>query len=116
MTDVFDYIQQLKLKKCITSKQLRYIDNIYFYIDNLVIYKYIIAVNPKLLKKAKKYGLQSLYNIHDNINTKIKATSSEFLKDNSNGRYILMYNPGLNEITICAGEDYTIKNADYGIL
>ena len=99
--DVYDYIKQLKTTKVITIKQLKYIDLINFYVDDLTIYKFIICVNPYSIKRAKKFNLDRPYIIHEGINVKIKP----FLKGCDTGRYILMYKPFNNEILICEGED-----------
>ena len=99
--DIYTYIKELKVTKIITIKQLKYIDLINFYINDLTIYKFIICVNPYNIKRAKKFGLDRPYIIYDNIDVKIKP----FLKGCDTGRYILMYNVGLNDITIVEGED-----------
>ena len=119
--DIFDFIKQLQLKKLFTISQYRFIENIFFYINNLVVYKFVISVNPKMLKKAKKFGLNQPYIIHTNdfehvkIKPPLNNSSSEasedetFAKQNINqgkGAYILMYNPNINEITITEGEGY----------
>ena len=99
--DVYDYIKELKLKKVFTIKQLSYIEHIVFYMEDLVIYKYIICAYATTLKKAKKLGLKSLYDIHKDINIKIK----EPLANTSKGKFILIYNVANNEITVAEGED-----------
>ena len=118
--DIFDFIKQLQLKKLFTISQYRFIENIFFYINDLVVYKFVISVNPKMLKKAKKFGLNQPYIIHTNdfehvkIKPFLKNSSFElchetFAKQNINqgkGAYILMYNPNINEITITEGEGY----------
>ena len=119
--DIFDFIKQLQLKKLFTISQYRFIENIFFYINDLVVYKFVISVNPKMLKKAKKFGLNQPYIIHTNdfehvkIKPPLNNSSSEasedetFAKQNINqgkGAYILMYNPNINEITITEGEEY----------
>ena len=121
--DIFDFIKQLQLKKLFTISQYRFIENIFFYINDLVVYKFVISVNPKMLKKAKKFGLNQPYIIHTNdfehvkIKPFLKNSSFDrsglchetFAKQNINqgkGAYILMYNPNINEITITEGEGY----------
>ena len=105
--DIFDFIKQLQLKKLFTISQYRFIENIFFYINDLVVYKFVISVNPKMLKKAKKFGLNQPYIIHTNDFEHVKI--KPFLKNSSfdrSGAYILMYNPNINEITITEGEEY----------
>ena len=101
MTNIYDFIKELKLNKVITTKQLPFIENIFFYVEDLTIYKYVISVRPELLKRAKRVGLKLLYDIHDNISVKIK----EPLTNTAKGRFILIFNPGNSEITIAEGED-----------
>lgn len=102
--DIFDFIKQLQLKKLFTISQYRFIENIFFYINDLVVYKFVISVNPKMLKKAKKFGLNQPYIIHTNDFEHVKI--KPFLKNSSFEAYILMYNPNINEITITEGEGY----------
>ena len=103
LIDIFDFIKQLQLKKLFTISQYRFIENIFFYINDLVVYKFVISVNPKMLKKAKKFGLNIIHT-NDFEHVKIKP----FLKNINQGKgaYILMYNPNINEITITEGEEY----------
>ena len=102
--NIFEVIKDLKLKKIFTTKQLKYIESVFFYIEDLTIYKFVIAVRPEMLKKAKKVGLNSLFDIHDNINIKIK----EPISNTSNGRFILIWNISFNEIMVAEGEDKNI--------
>ena len=104
LIDIFDFIKQLQLKKLFTISQYRFIENIFFYINDLVVYKFVISVNPKMLKKAKKFGLNQPYIIHTNDFEHVKI--KPFLKNSSFEAYILMYNPNINEITITEGEGY----------
>ena len=99
--DIYDFIKELRLSHFIDSKQLRFIENIGFYINDLIVYKIVVAVNPKILKKSSKYNLPQQYNVHhdDFKHVKIK----EPFKNTSKGKYILMYNK--NEIFVCQGED-----------
>lgn len=95
---------KLRLSHFIDSKQLRFIQRIGFYINDLVVYKIAVVVNPLTLKKSSKYQLPQHYNFHydDFEHVKIK----EPFKDTSKGRYILMYEVPKNEIYVCQGEDY----------
>ena len=101
MTDIYDFIKKLKLDKIITIKQLPFIENILFYIDDLIIYKYVVVVRPSMYRRAQRFGLNKLYNIYENIHVKIK----EPLENTSKGRFILLYNPSNNNIIIAEGED-----------
>ena len=81
LIDIFDFIKQLQLKKLFTISQYRFIENIFFYINDLVVYKFVISVNPKMLKKAKKFGLNQPYIIHTNDFEHVKI--KPFLKNSS---------------------------------
>ena len=102
--DIYEFIQKLRLSHFIDSKQLRFIQRIGFYINDLVVYKIAVVVNLLTLKKSSKYQLPQHYNFHydDFEHVKIK----EPFKDTSKGRYILMYEVPKNEIYVCQGEDY----------
>ena len=104
--DIFDFIKQLQLKKLFTISQYRFIENIFFYINDLVVYKFVISVNPKMLKKAKKFGLNQPYIIHTNDFEHVKIKPPLNNINQGKGAYILMYNPNINEITITEGEEY----------
>ena len=104
--DIFDFIKQLQLKKLFTISQYRFIENIFFYINDLVVYKFVISVNPKMLKKAKKFGLNQPYIIHTNDFEHVKIKPPLNNINRGKGAYILMYNPNINEITITEGEEY----------
>ena len=115
LIDIFDFIKQLQLKKLFTISQYRFIENIFFYINDLVVYKFVISVNPKMLKKAKKIGLNQPYIIHTNDFEHVKIKPSRLFEPRtkslnnssmSQGPYILMYNPNINEITITEGENF----------
>ena len=103
MTDIYEFIQKLRLSHFIDSKQLRFIEFISFYINDLEVYKILVAVNPLTLKKSSKYSLPQQFNIHhdDFEHVKIK----EPFKNTSKGKYILMYDLSKNEINVCQGEE-----------
>ena len=41
--DIYEFIKKLRLSHFIDSKQLRFIENIGFYISDLVVYKIVVA-------------------------------------------------------------------------
>ena len=65
MCTINDFVKDLKIKKLFTSKQCLVIENLYIYIKDLKVYKVVISVNPLMIKKAKKLGLNSQYIITD---------------------------------------------------
>ena len=58
---VHEFVKDLKTAKLFTAKQCLVIENLYIYFKDMKVYKVIIAVNPSMLKKAKKLGLNSQY-------------------------------------------------------
>lgn len=104
MTNIHDFVKDLKTSKLFTAKQLIVIENLYIYIKDLKVYKVIIAVNPNQLKKAKKLGLNSQYSttFFDDIPINFGKEENEKLK---NGNYIALYNPNNLECSIFAGEE-----------
>lgn len=51
--DIYEFIQKLRLSHFIDSKQLRFIQRIGFYINDLVVYKIAVVVNPLTLKNRR---------------------------------------------------------------
>lgn len=100
---IYKFIKELRLSHFIDSKQLRFIENIGFYISDLVVYKIVVAVNPLTLKKSSKYNLPQQFNIHNDDFEHVKI--KEPFKDTSKGKYILMYDLYKNEINVCQGEE-----------
>ena len=101
--NIYEFIKELRLSHFIDSKQLRFIENIGFYIIDLVVYKIVVAVNPLTLKKSSKYNLPQQFNIHNDDFEHVKI--KEPFKDTSKGKYILMYDLYKNEINVCQGEE-----------
>lgn len=103
MTYIYDFIKDLRLNGLFTSKQLRFIEHIGIYINDLTVYKIVVVANPCSLKRSSKYGLPQQFNIHENDFKHIKI--SEPFDNTSKGKYILMYKPYNNDINVCQGED-----------
>ena len=61
MITLSEFITHLKLSKAYTSKQSVVIDFISIYVNDSKVYKIIIAVNPLMMKKAKKLGIDVQY-------------------------------------------------------
>ena len=103
--DLHEFINDLKLTKAFTQKQCIVIENIYVYFNDLKVYKVVIAINPSMMKKAKRLGFDSLYKtiFMDDVLIKVK----EF--DVSKGKYIAIYNPNNTDCSIYNGEvdEYT---------
>ena len=99
---VHDFVRDLKLNKTFTSKQSVVIDNIYIYFNNLKVYKVVIVVNPSMIKKAKRLGIESPYLTIFLDDIPIKC--DEIHKDVSKGKYIAIYNLSKSEYSVFPGE------------
>lgn len=100
--NVFEFITQLRLRHVYTSKQTPVIDRIIIYINNNIVYKYVIMINPKMMKKAKRLGFTSNYKIFDED---IEPTKLEtYYPQTNDGRYIIMIDPNTMIINVYNGE------------
>ena len=84
-----EFITYLKLSKAYTTKQLIVIDYIAIYIADACVYKVIIAVNPTMIKKAKKLGLNQFKTIYFDKPAMLNITDGRI----AHGKYIIMYYP-----------------------
>lgn len=101
MVNIDIFIKDLKTSKVFTAKQCVVIESIYIYFTNLKVYKVIVAVNPSMLKKAKKLGLSSQYTttFFDDI-----LISIPNIQNIEKGNFIMLYNPNTNQYEIFPGE------------
>ncbi len=99
-TGLHEFVNDLKTAKVFTSKQCLVIENLYIYFRDLKVYKVIVAVNPLMLKKAKKLGLNSQYitTYFDDIKISIPNLSV------SSGSYIALYNVNNRTCSVFNGE------------
>ncbi len=107
-----DFVKELRINKTFTSKQERFIENLYIYFEDLKVYKIVIALVPSLVQKAKKFGLNEQYttictpDIEKTL--KIDALSDEDKRLESNvkkGKYICIYNLMTQDCAIYHGEE-----------
>ena len=96
--NVFDLVKEIRNKGLYTVKQSMYVENIFIYIDNSEVYKVILHVDPAMLKKAKKIGLNNEYVIH-NIKQKLQL-EDKYKK----GRFIILYDTRTNNADVYQGE------------
>ena len=81
------------------------------YIRDLKVYKVIIAVNPSMLKKAKKLGLNGQYTtiyFEASAGADLSATDVPINIPNlnvSSGSYIALYNPNDGTCSVFNGEE-----------
>lgn len=103
---VHDFVKQLKLMKVFTTKQSVVIDNIFIYLEDLKVYKVVLQVNPSMMKKARRLGVNTEYKTtyFDNCNIKLRFDEdTKHILDK--GKYIAIYNVGTTHCSIYPGED-----------
>ena len=98
---VHEFVKDLKTAKLFTAKQCLVIENLYIYFKDMKVYKVIIAVNPSMLKKAKKLGLNSPYitTFFDDVPINIPDLKI------SSGSYIALYNVNDQTYSVFSGEE-----------
>ena len=98
---IHEFVKDLKSSKAFTAKQCLVIENLYIYFRDLKVYKVIIAVNPSMLKKAKKLGLNGQYTTiyFDDVPINIPNLNV------SSGSYIALYNPNDGTCSVFNGEE-----------
>ena len=104
MITINEFITHLKTTKAFTTKQSVVIDFISIYVNESKVYKVVIAVNPLMMKKAKRLGFDVQYKtiFFDDVAIDL----NELKKKCSKGKYIIMYNPNAknNELNVYDGE------------
>lgn len=96
-----EFVKDIKIAKVFTQKQTVVIENLYIYFEDLKVYKVVIAVNPLMMKKAKKLGLNSQYVTSFMDDVKIRVDDLNVSK----GRYIAIYDPNNADCSIYPGEE-----------
>ena len=99
--NIHEFVNDLNNAKVFTAKQCLVIENLYIYFRNLRVYKVIIAVNPLMLKKAKKLGLNGPYitTYFDDIPISVPNLAV------SKGSYIALYNVNNGTCSVFSGEE-----------
>ena len=96
--NVYEFIKELRKQRLYTVKQSMYVENIFIYVEDSEVYKIILHVDPAMLKKAKKIGLNNEYVIH-NIKQKLQLEEKY-----NKGRFIILYDTRNNNADIYEGE------------
>lgn len=114
--NIYDFIKDLKLRKIVKQKHMKYIDNIAIYIRDLKVYKVVIFANPLMWKKASKSGMKHMINIiyngfnKDTLKLNLESDTNQ---DYNHGYWLLMYDPSTANCSIYEGEisvDEQFKN------
>ena len=97
--DVYEFITELKKRGVFTVKQTMVIEGVNIYVKDCWVYRVVIHVDPSVLKKAKKLGLDREYIIH-NMNERLKLEDKY-----SKGKVIIIYNTRKNTADVYEGEN-----------
>ena len=103
--NIHEFVKSLKAAKVFTQKQCLVIENIYIYFNDLKVYKVIVAINPSMMKKAKKLGFETQYQTTfiDDVEIDVEGINA------SKGKYIAIYNPNNSDCAIYHGEEDEIE-------
>ncbi len=107
-----DFVKELRINKTFTSKQERFIENLYIYFEDMKVYKIVIALVPSLVQKAKKFGLNEQYTtiqtpvIQKTLKIETLSDEDKLLESNvKKGKYICIYNLMNQDCAIYHGEE-----------
>lgn len=96
--EIHEFVNDLMKAKVFTSKQCLVIENLYIYVNDSEVYKVIVAVNPNLMKKAKKIGIDNNYKTYF-MEVKLKLDPKC-----STGSFIILYDINTKSYSIFTGE------------
>ena len=85
MTEINEFVNDLIKAKVFSIKQCLVIENLYIYVRDSEVYKVVVAVNPNLMKKAKKLGIDVPYKTYF-MEVKLKLDNKC-----STGSFIILY-------------------------
>ena len=97
--DVYDFIRNIKSQGLMKVKHCIVLESVYIYVKDGNVYKFILHVNPDMLKKAKKLGLDGEYISYHPGNIKLKL-EEKYRK----GSFIIIYDLSKNEANVYDGE------------
>ena len=98
----YDYINVMMLDGRIKRWMIKWLSSVWVYLNDGVVYKYVIQWDYRTMKKAKKYGAtgNEFEIFRDDNGVKINDEKIQ------NGRMMFKYNIFNKEITYWTGEDY----------
>ena len=88
--DLYQYVQLLRERGILKSKQTSYLDSLCLYTNNGEVYKIMMTLDPKLLKKARKAGIHQPLTLIKNNLPKNKLISPPKINID-NGLFIIQY-------------------------
>ena len=96
--EIHEFVNDLMKAKVFSSKQCLVIENLYIYVKDSEVYKVIVAVNPKMMKKAKKLGIDVPYKTYF-MEVKLKLDPKC-----TTGSFIILYDVNTKSCSIFNGE------------
>ena len=99
----YEYIDSLIKSGIIERSKLKWIQFVWVYTNDEVVYKVVIQYDYRTLKKAKKYGVNGEWGILDG------GTGVKLNLDNKNmkiGKMLMKFDAINKDITYWSGEDY----------
>lgn len=97
----YDYIDRLIKNGKIKRGMMQWLASIWVYLNDGEIYKYVLQWDYRTLKKAKKYGINSEFEImKDDVSIRIDEDKIK------TGRMMMKFNAFNKDITYWTGEDY----------
>ena len=96
--EIHEFVSDLMKAKVFTSKQCLVIENLYIYVKDSEVYKVVLAINPNLMKKAKKLGIDVPYKTYF-MEVQLKLDPKY-----SSGSYIILYDVNTKSCSIFNGE------------
>ena len=88
--DLYQYVQLLRERGIIKSKQTLFLDSLCLYTNNGQVYKIMLTVDPKLMKRARKVGIREPLTLIKNNLPKNKIISPHKVNID-NGLFMIQY-------------------------
>ena len=107
---LYEFINELKKMGIYKVKMSMYVESLNIYVHDESAYKVILHVNPDVLKKAKKVGLNQEYVIYDLNDKDLKIKMEDKFKK---GYYIIIYDLSKNESKVYEGENSEMNQFNY---
>ena len=108
--NLYEFIEEIKKMGLYKVKMSMYVESINIYVNDEKVYKLMLHVNPDVLKKAKKVGLNQEYVIYDLSEKGMKIKMDEKFKY---GYYIIIWDLSKNEPKVYEGENSEMNQFNY---
>ena len=108
--NVYEFIEEIKKMVLYKVKMSMYVETINIYVCNEKVYKLMLHVNPDVLKRAKKVGLNQEYVIYDLSDKGMKIKMDDKFKQ---GYYIIIWDLSKNVTQVYEGENSEMNQFNY---